>query len=207
MSKHPAIVAELGRPETPDEAAARKSAARAKRRANQTMTNLVLSLLASLAVVVAIVLVVLRPDPPAREPVDVPAVAATAQRSIDTPLVVPALSPEWRANDAGLRTGAADIVSWYAGYVTPGEAFVSITQGVGADATWLATTLREAEPTGSLTIDGVAWQEYDQRGDDVGNLEYALSTEADGAIVVLAGTADDTEFLQFAEAVSAELAR
>jgi hypothetical protein len=57
-NRQPRIVAELGRPETPEETAARKAENSRKHRENQTLRNLVFALLSSLAVVLVLVLVV-----------------------------------------------------------------------------------------------------------------------------------------------------
>ncbi|WFR68334.1 hypothetical protein P9139_08975 [Curtobacterium flaccumfaciens] len=56
------IVAELGRPETPEETWARKDAARTARRQHQTAFNLVIALIASLGIVLFLVAVVVRPN-------------------------------------------------------------------------------------------------------------------------------------------------
>ena len=61
------IVAELGRPETPEETANRKAERSRLHRSNQTALNLVAALIVCLVVVLLIVLVVVRPDP-AEEP-------------------------------------------------------------------------------------------------------------------------------------------
>ena len=47
MAKQPRVVAELGRPETPDETAARKAASSAAYRSSKTVRNLVVALLVS----------------------------------------------------------------------------------------------------------------------------------------------------------------
>ena len=61
-AKEPRVVAELGRPETPQETVDRRAVASRTRRQNQNFFNLIIALLASLAVVAIIVLVVVRPD-------------------------------------------------------------------------------------------------------------------------------------------------
>ena len=57
----PRVVAELGRPETPDETAARKAASSRAHRENQTAFNLVIAIVVSVGIVVLLVLVVVRP--------------------------------------------------------------------------------------------------------------------------------------------------
>lgn len=200
------IVAELGRPETPDETIARKAASRARHYANQTAVNLGLSLLASVALVVVIVVFVMRPDPPAQEPIDVATPAAEASAVLGVPVVAPEVPEGWEPNAAELRDGPAGISQWYVGWVTADDEFASVTQGIGADGTWLAATTREAAETGTVTVGDVEWTIADQRDrDGAGNLEYVAWTETDDSTLVVAGTADDAEMLELVEAVTAEL--
>ncbi|MCR8670659.1 DUF4245 domain-containing protein [Agrococcus sp. HG114] len=204
--KQPRVVAELGRPETPEETAARKAAASRRHRENQTFTNLIVAVVASLGVVLVMVLVVLRPDVQPREPVDVAAAAAAAQGTVDEPLLAPALPEGFAANAAELRTGADGIVTWYAGYVTPDQQFVSFTQAIDANPTWLVQAIDSAPQTGERVVGGRTWTEHDQRdAEDPGNFAYVLTTEHGASTVVIAGTAADDEIQTFAEAVSAEL--
>ncbi len=201
------IVAELGRPETPDEVADRKAAASAKRRANQTPLNLVFALLASLGVVALVVLVVVRPSSIPRDPIDYAAVAADAQGSVDVPLVVPDLPAGWTANRAELETGTGDgIDSWQIGLLTPGEQYIGLVQGVRVDQRWVSEQTGDAEATDRLTIGDRVWQIYDRRDvEDPGNLAYAMTTTDGDATIVLGGTATDAEFEVLAQAVDAEL--
>lgn len=204
--KEPRIVAELGRPETPEETAARKAAASRRHRENRSFINLIAALIVCLAVVLVMVLVVVRPDVPEREPIDVASAATGAQAVTDEPLIAPDLPEDWAANVAEVRTGADDVITWYAGYITPGEQFLFFRQALDANPTWLVTSIEQATPTGERTIAGLTWTEYDQRElEDPGNLEYVLTTEQGASTVVIGGTADDAELQTFAEAVSAEL--
>ena len=91
----PRVVAELGRPETPDETAARKAENSRKHRANQTLRNLVLALLASLAVVLVLVLVVVRPDGAPRQARDYRADATNSQAQAGQTLAAPPLPTGW----------------------------------------------------------------------------------------------------------------
>ena len=82
--KQPRIVAELGRPETPDETARRKAENTRKHHANQTAVNLTLSIVASLAVVLFLVLVVVRPSGTVnRQEIDYQTVAESAESNVD----------------------------------------------------------------------------------------------------------------------------
>jgi len=203
--KPPAVVAELGRPETPQETADRKAEARVARRANQTWFNLVVALVASLAIVAFLVIVVVRPDQSSQpKTVDWRQVASQAQGTAPSPLVVPELPSSWTANRAEYQADTADDVpTWGIGFLTPKEQYIGLTQGFGANDSWLADQLDRNRATGSITIGGREWVVYDHRdAADPGNLAYALVTELDGSDLVLAGTASNAEFRTLAVAAA-----
>jgi len=203
-ARPPRIVAELGRPETPEETAARQAENALKRRQRQTVQNLVLALGASLLIVLVIVLLVPRSSAPIDRDIDVAAVAEQAQFVSDDPLAVPELPEGWRANAAELRTSSVDgVTAWYAGYLTPSNEYVGMYQGLDANPTWVAGLLARTLATGTTTIDDVEWTVYDNRDSaaDVGNARYGLTTEAGGSTFVLLGTATAEEFEQLATAL------
>lgn len=201
----PPIVAELGRPETAEEIAARKAETSRTHRESQTFRNLLVALLASLAVVVVTVLVVVRPDLPPAPAIDYRAIAAEADSP--APLAVPDLPQQWKANSAVFDAKPADgVATWYMGFITPKQQFIGVRQGIDANPTWLANQLKNRTATESTTIGGVAWQVYDNRtARDAGNLAYAMSTSDSRGAVVLFGTADVDEFATMAAVLSAVL--
>ena len=199
------VVAELGRPETPEETAARKAENSRLHRQRQTVLNLVLSLGASLLVVLVIVLLVPRSDTAMTRDVDVAPIAEQAQVASDDQLAVPELPEGWRANAAELRTSQVDkVTAWYVGYLTPSDEYIGMYQGFDANPTWVAGLLARTLATGTTTIDGVEWTVYDNRdtGDDVGNAKYGLTTEAGDSTFVLLGTGTPEEFETLATALT-----
>jgi hypothetical protein len=205
--REPAIVAELGRPETPEETAARKAQNSRNHRDRQTTRNLLLALGASLAVVAFLVLLVPRSDSPILPEVDYRAAAEQASADIGAPVVVPDVPEGWSANAAELRTAAADgVVSWYIGFLTPEREFVAFSQGIDANESWLSDELNSSRATGTAEIGGEQWQVYDYRDAvDRGNLEYALSLELDGDFYLVRGTAGEQEATALAEAVTTSI--
>lgn len=196
------IVAELGRPETPEETAARRAETSRAHRANQTTRNLILALLASLVVVLFIVLVVVRPSDNLVKPVDYRSVAAQAQQGVSQRLVDPRLSKAWSANDAEFKSGSGKTVTWYLGFITPGQQFIAVEQGIHVNDNWVTSLLGKARVTGHTRIDGITWAVYDQRhAANPGNFGYSLAGTVDGSDIVLHGSADDAEFSQLATAV------
>ncbi|MET0933875.1 MAG: DUF4245 domain-containing protein [Mycetocola sp.] len=198
----PRVVAELGRPETPQETADRKAENSLNYRKRKTINNLVYSLLVCVGVVLIIALAVPRADNSLLREVDYGAVAADAQSSSEHPLANPELPGSWSANRAETdKTGG--VSSWNIGLITPEKAYIGIVQGFDANQTWLSQQLRQSAATSTITVDGVEWTVYDNRGrEDVGNVEYALTTESGASTFIVFGTANDDEFLTVASALA-----
>lgn len=188
-SKPPRVVAELGRPETPEEAAARKAENSRLYKARKTINNLVAALLATLGLVLVIVLIVPRSDKPIERDVDWSAAAAALQPGVDVTLVDPELPIGWSSNSAQLSTDKAGISSWYIGLLSPEQKYVGIYQGIDADASWLATLLNGTAPVSTATIDGISWDVYSssQPAAERGLFHYALVTQAGDSTIVLLG--------------------
>ncbi len=198
------IVAELGRPETPQEKADRIAENRRKRRANQTARNLVLSLVASMAIVLFLVVVTVREEPDGLV-IDYRASAIEAEGGLGQQVLAPEVPADWVSNRADL-SGDSTVIEWYIGFITPGERFLALVQGFDANPSWLAEELRQPQSSEQIEIGGVTWTLYDRRGiEGVGNRQYALVTETETSTVVLYGTASEAEFAQLATAVAAEL--
>lgn len=207
--KAPAVVAELGRPETPEETAARKAQNSANHRNRQTVNNLVYSLIATVALVVLIVLMVPRGNPTATmDPIDYATIAQQAEGAEPDPLLVPKLPSDWSSNSAELRTRTADRVdSWYIGLLTPKGQYIGIVQGFEANDSWVAEQVNRSMIAGTREIDGVRWDIYDNRAStgNTGNVEYALTTKAGASSIVVFGTADDDEFRTVASALAGQI--
>ena len=204
----PRVVAELGRPETPQETAYRLATNSRNYRSRKTVNNLVLSLLATLGAVFVLVLLVPRSDGPVDRTVDFAAVASQVQVGIDEHLVVPELPDGWRANAAQWRLGGTDkIPSWYIGLLTPRNEFIGLTQALGANPTWIGQQLNDAPASQTLTIEGVTWDVYRNPAaeKDRGNFEYALVTSAGTSSYLLVGTADEEEFAALATAIAPQI--
>ncbi|TFC51204.1 DUF4245 domain-containing protein [Cryobacterium sp. TMT1-21] len=204
----PRVVAELGRPETPEETKSRLAENSRKYRSHKTVNNLVLSLLATLGTVLVLVLLVPRSEAPIDRPVDFATVAAQAQTGLDQTLIVPKLPTGWKANAAQWRLGGTDrIPSWYIGLLTPGKEFIGLTQGLDANPSWLAEKLDNAPVVDTVTINGVTWDVYRNTApeQDHGNFDSALVTTTAGSTYVLVGTAGEDEFAALAEVLAAQI--
>ncbi len=201
------IVAELGRPETPEETWARKDAARTARRQHQTAFNLVIALVASLAIVLVLVAVVVRPDNTVDRSVDYQQVAAKANVD-DVTLAAPSLPDGFSSNRADFASKTSDGVDvWTVGLVTPDKQYLGLQQGIDANASWVANQLDQRAATGTRTIGSTEWTVYDRRseGSDAGNHAYSLVSTFGQDTIVLSGTADDASFRTVATAVARQL--
>jgi hypothetical protein len=199
------IVAELGRPETPEETAARKAEQSRLYRDRKTLNNLLYALLVCVGLVAAIVFLVPRSEGSLLQDVDFAKVAADAQPSMPIPLAVPVVPEGWTSNAAEIRTSTGDdIVSWYIGLITPEKQYIGITQALDANPTWLNDQVASGRASSVVSIDGVEWDVYDNRtsSTDVGNVEYALTTESGRSTYVVFGTATPEEIATVAGALS-----
>lgn len=206
--RQPPIVAELGRPELPEEKAARLAENSRLYRARKTINNLVLSLLATLVAVLVIVLLVPRSETPLYSDVDYHTVAEEAERSLDIPLADPDLPTGWRANAAEWSPGgSAKVASWYVGFLTPSNQFIGLTQAIDANPTWLAEALQKQAAVDTATIEGVTWDVYRNTlpEEERGNFEYALVTASGSNTYLLVGTAAEADFRLLAEALTADV--
>lgn len=200
--RQPRVVAELGRPETPQETADRKAENSRNYRKRKTVNNLVYSLLVCVGLVLIIALAVPRADSSLVAEVDYAAVAVEAQSSSEHTLANPDLPGSWSSNRAEADKSGG-VSSWNIGLITPSQQYVGITQGFDANETWVSQQLRQSTASSTITVDGVEWTVYDNRGRaDMGNVEYALTTESGASTFIVFGTASDDEFLTVASALA-----
>lgn len=191
MASGPRVVAELGRPETPDETADRKAAASYAYRSSQTTRNLVAALLATLAVVLVVVLGVPRGDGRAPEPIDLPAVAAQVESSRGVNVVLPEVPADWSVNVAAVEGDGVE--AWTIVFAPAHEpGFVRVAQAFDADDTWASRTMRGASPRDTETIGGVTWSRYDIADPaSAGNISAALGVQAGRDHILIYGSISD----------------
>lgn len=181
----PRIVAELGRPETPDETADRKAASSAAYRSSKTFRNLLAALLVTVAIVAVVYLGVPRGSLAEPEPVDVDAAAADVSASLEHTVIVPDVPSDWRANSARVEGQM-----WRVVYAPP-TGFVRVAQGIDAPEGWASRQLGNYAPTGTVTVDGIEWDEYQiPAAARTDSISYALSTDAGTDTVLIYGATD-----------------
>lgn len=189
MATGPRVVAELGRPETADEAAARKAESSRVYRSSQTFRNLIAALVVTLAVVAVIVFAVPRGTPADQPAIDVPALAADASAAYGRTIVVPQVPAEWRVNGASVQ-GDAD-PAWTVVYVPDASGYLRVAQGFDVGVDWDARVLKGAAADGTVTIDGIPWLRYEVADPAAsGNVSYALGTGAGSDRVLIYGSTD-----------------
>ena len=203
MSKQPPIVAELGRPETPDETAARKAASSKAYRGSQTVRNLVAALLVTVAVVAVIIFAVPRGEPVKADEIDVAGIAAGVESTMDSPAIIPELDDFWRVNAAELQSGAT--VVWeitLAPAADDERGFIKVAQAFDADSSWAPQRLNGNAPTDEVRIGGLDWDVY--KLGDAGanaNVSYAIGTQAGNDYVLLYGSRSAASTADLAESL------
>ncbi|CAH0134538.1 hypothetical protein SRABI76_00385 [Microbacterium oxydans] len=201
MNKPAPIVAELGRPETPEETAARKAASSKAYRSSQTMRSLVAALLVTLAVVLVIVFAVPRGEPTTAKVIDVAAIAADVESTMDSPVIVPEADAFWRVNAAALESGAT--VVWNVTLAPADEderGFVRFAQAFDADSSWAPQKLNGIAPTDTVTIGGVEWDVFKPGSANSNqNVSYAIGTQAGDDYVLLYGSRSAASTAELAE--------
>lgn len=212
MADEPRIVAELGRPATPEDIRDRREASRSFRLANNTTTNLLIAIGATLLVMVFLIVVVVRPDQASPRPaIDWRAEAAAVQSSAPALVLSPTLPDGWTANRAA-SVEVDDTETWIIGFLTPAGSYIALEQGFDATGAWMRTAAAVDDDDEVLeapvsTIGGRDWSVLDRRADAdaPGNHPLVIATTAGIATVVLHGTASDAEFATLAEAISGQL--
>lgn len=207
--KTPVVVAELGRPETPAETAARKARDSRLYRQRKTVNNLVFSLLVTVALAILIVIVVPRgTDTWTAHSVDVARAASETAPTAGHDLVAPAMPATWKAKQAELRSAPGGEISyWYIGYTTANDAYAAVVQaftksGGPVDASWIAQQLEGQSATGTELIGGTEWTVYDHRdrNPDEANMLYGLQTELEDSSLLVYGTDSQAAIHELAEA-------
>ncbi|MDQ1128126.1 DUF4245 family protein [Microbacterium sp. SORGH_AS_0888] len=201
----PRIVAELGRPETPEETAARKAESSRAYRSSQTFRHLIAALLATLAVVAIVIFMVPRGDVVGVSRVDVATEAAAMATAYQRTVIAPAAPAGWLVNSAKME--GDDVSAWTVVYVPDEEAgYLRFAQAFDPDPAWVSRTLSGASSNGSVTIAGIEWTRYEiSDAARAGNVSYALATDAGTDEVLLYGTADADTTAVLAAAVADQI--
>ncbi|MBO9626831.1 MAG: DUF4245 domain-containing protein [Microbacterium sp.] len=201
------MVAELGRPETAEETAARKAESSRAYRSSQTIRSLVAALIATLAIVAVIVFAVPRGEPASAPHVDVARIAADVESTMDSPVIVPDTGTFWRINDAGLTGGATNV--WdvtLAPAADEERGFIKLAQAFHADSSWAPQRLNGVAPTDTTTIAGRTWDVF--KVGDAGakqNVTYAIGTQAGDDYVLLYGSRSATSTAELAESLTPQI--
>lgn len=202
MSKSAPIVAELGRPETPEETAARKAEFSKNYRASQNFRNLIAALLVTLAVVAVVIFAVPRGERASETKIDVSAIAADVETTMDSPAIVPELDGFWRVNAAELQGGAT--VVWNITVAPAAEderGFIRIAQAFDDDSSWAPQMLNGTAATDTTRIGGLEWDVYSLGRDTEDNVSYAIGTQAGDDYILLYGSRSADSTAELAESL------
>lgn len=199
------VVAELGRPETPAETAARKAAFSKVYRGSQNFRSLIAAIIATVVVVGVIIFGVPRGElePPAE--IKVAEIASRVERDTKHPIVVPVGTETWHANKARYTGGSP--ATWEITYA-PGDGlgFLRVSQAINGDNGWASRELSASTLGETVELDGVSWQEYTFRDPSKsGNVSYALGTQAGTDHILVFGSSSQELITETATGLSAQI--
>ena len=199
------VVAELGRPETPQETADRKAEFSRRYRSSKTFPSLFAAILVTLAIMFVVVVGVPRGQLADAPQIDVSAEASALSSTLNRPVIDPAIPESWRVNAA--RIEGASVDAWTVSYAPDDAAgFLRVAQGFDATESWPVEVLRGAGSSETVTIDGIVWDEYSIADSSrSGNISYALGTEAGADRILIYGSASPEVARRAAEAVAADV--
>ncbi|WP_394249835.1 DUF4245 domain-containing protein [Arthrobacter pityocampae] len=168
------------------------------KRASSTARGMLIATGATIAVVLPVYF--LNPTYTAetyRRDIDVETVARQAAGDAGYLPASPTLPEEWTSTYARWVTGRSDAVDfWEVGFLTADAGYIQLTQTDDANPTWTAQRIEDAQVSGTRTIGGLEWELLDAPNGDT-----VLTSEVDGATVILNGQASLTEFDAVGEAV------
>jgi hypothetical protein len=199
------VVAELGRPETPDETAARKAESSRIYRSSQTFRNLIAAIIVTVVVVFIVIFGVPRGELPERESIDPAPIASQASESIGRSVIVPAVPSGWRVNAAEVSSDGGSS-AWSIAYVPGKNGFIRFAQALDSDEAWARSVLSGAAPTDTIEIDGIAWDVFEPADPSrAANISYALGTQAGPDYVLLYGAVEPDQAADLAQIVAPEV--
>lgn len=199
------VVAELGRPETPDETAARKAESSRVYRSSQTFRNLIAAIIVTVVVVFIVIFGVPRGELPERESIDPTPIAAQATESLGRSVIVPTVPADWRVNIAEVSSDGGSS-SWSIAYVPDDEGFIRFAQAFDTDEAWARSALAGSAPDDTVQIDGVAWDVFEPADPSrAANITYALGTQAGPDYVLLYGAISPEQAAELASIVSSDV--
>jgi len=140
-------------------------------------------------------------DPKTAPSADASGELERAARSAAFPVREAAVPKEWRPNSASttaVGAGSTASVVVRVGYVTSAGAFLQLSQSGGDAGEVVAKETGQAEPpeaNGTVEVDGVTWTTYPGRRD-----EPAWVADLDGVVLLVTGSAPESEFRQLATA-------
>jgi hypothetical protein len=173
---------------------------RSRGRGRQTVGDMVRSLVLVLVAVFVVLALTVRqhPDREVRR-YDYTAALEQARQQAPYDVLVPMGLPDaWTATSA--RVGRdGDAVTWHLGLVTPDGDYAGLEQSNGRPQTLVSSVAADAEPAGTVTIDGLRWRKLDNGRPE----RRALVLEGEAVTTVVAGGASWRDLRTLADALDA----
>lgn len=130
-----------------------------------SMANLVRSLVAILAMMALLFFMVPRSNTTSGPPVDIHGEAVQVVQRTGWPIVEAVNLPGgWKPTSARYVRSTSELMTWHAGYQTPGGEYVAIEQTMNPTAKWVGAQTSRAVPSGTVQASGKTWTRYIRPG-------------------------------------------
>lgn len=162
-----------------------------------SMANLARSLVAILAMMALLFFMVPRSNTVSGPQVDIHGEAVQVAQRTGWPIVeAVGLPPTWKATSARYVRSTSELMTWHAGYQTPGGEYVAIEQTMNPTAKWVGAQTSRAVPSGTLEAAGKTWTRYIRPGKLQNSLLYK-PTGTNELTWLVTGTASFEEMALF----------
>jgi hypothetical protein len=152
--------------------------------------------------VLALVAIVPRIAQVQRPAIDAAGKASQVAAQTSWPVQLPkGLGDGWVPTVATYAPGTEKVRTFTTVWTTPSGADIALKQAVGATPGWLARSVNDGEPAGTVTVSGRAFERF--VASDAGQVAYvARGDGAQGLTVVASGTAPEDEIKAFVAALA-----
>lgn len=179
------------------EAGAPAPAAPPSRYSLGTFPNMIRSMVVIGLFVLALVAIVPRITSVHRPAVDAAGKAAQVAAQTSWPLVIPrGLGEGWVSTVATYAPGTDQVPTFTTVWTTPSGADIALKQAAGATQGWLARSVNDGQPSGTVNVSGRRFDKYVASG--VNQIAYVVKgSGAKGVTLVASGTAPEDELKAF----------
>lgn len=155
-----------------------------------------------IAAIMALMMIMYPRIQPDYSGVDVAETARQLEESTGLPVTAPTGLPDgWVETRAEYRRGSDGLMTWHAGFETPGGEFVALNQALDATDTWVASQVNRTARVGEQEVAGKTWQRH-ERLDSSPQRSFVHRGGSGELTTVVTGSTDWDQLEQFVESLA-----